>query len=409
MSQVSGSVRFTLLAVGALLLVLVTALLVPKGEDTDGGFVPATDLGYVARSAPSGPGRVDTQMRAEIDRALSRDSAGSTRCATFEEQQYCLGVGWTDQSPAQVDLELRRPVSQQGVVRERTGDLDGQAWLARRAAQPMSQRLTADRTELEAAARSVSKVVLLRHEILGEPLPSGFLLRHPEARESLSTAERASSRASASSSASASSPTATASIAPEDKKSKDYPRRATVMDESQVREQTRTYWCGPTTMQMIAWGWRGAPQTQQHWASRLGTTTGGTAITDMVRVVNADTGWDRKDHAGPYVTLDVSDWSFGQWMLLQMRHTVDYQAPVVFHPILLKKYYPYLDDDASGHFQAGRGYNKRGDKPDLVSYFEPWNQQRFDPSEPYIDRVQWRLGYRSYRANEEHFQHNIGV
>ena len=63
----------------------------------------------------------------------------------------------------------------------------------------------------------------------------------------------------------------------------------------------------------------------------------------------------------------------------------------------------------SGHFQAGRGYDKRGKKPDLVSYFEPWNQQRFDPSEPYIDRVQWRLGYRSYRANEAHFQHNIGV
>ncbi len=402
MSQVSGSVRFTLLAVGALLLVLVTALLVPKGEDTDGGLVPATDLGYVARSAPSGPGRVDAQMRTEIDRALSRDSAGSTRCARFEEQQYCLGVGWTEQSPAQVDLELRRPVSPRGVVREHTGDLDGQAWLARRAAEPLAQRVADDRAELEAAARSVSKVVLLRHEILGEPLPSGFLLRHPEARESLSTAERASSRASAS-------PTASASLAPEDKKAKDYPRKATVMDESQVREQTRTYWCGPTTMQMIAWGWKGTPRTQQHWASRLGTTSGGTAITDMVRVVNADTGWDRKDHAGPYVTLDVSDWSFGQWMLLQMRHTVDYHAPVVFHPILLKKYYPYLDDDASGHFQAGRGYNKRGDKPDLVGYFEPWNQQRFDPSEPYIDRVQWRLGYRSYRANEEHFQHNIGV
>ena len=79
--------------------------------------------------------------------------------------------------------------------------------------------------------------------------------------------------------------------------------------------------------------------------------------------------------------------------LLQMRHIVDYKAPVVLHPILLKKYYPYLDDDASGHFQVGRGYDKR-QQALALGYFEPWNQQRFDPSEPYIDRVQWRTAYK---------------
>ena len=411
MSPLSGQVRLSLLAFGALLLVLVTAVLVPKGDDSEGRIVPTTDLGYVARSAPSGPGRVDARMRTAIDRALSRADATGTQCATFEQQQYCLGVGWTAQAPAQIDLQLRRPVSARGVVREDTGDLSGRGWLERRAAEPAAERLAADRAEFEAAAASVSKVVLLRHEILGEPLPTGFLSRHPEARVSTAALARRTSTASASTAtaSASSSPTATSSIAPEDKKAKDYPRKATVLDESQVREQTRTYWCGPTTMQMIAWGWAGKARNQLHWADRLGTTSGGTAITDMVRVVNSDTGWDRKDHAGPYVTLDISDWSFRQWMLLQMRHTVDYKAPVVLHPILLKKYYPYLDDDASGHFQVGRGYNKRGDKPDLLGYFEPWNQQRFDPSEPYIDRVQWRLGYRSYRANEAHFQHNIGV
>ena len=46
-----------------------------------------------------------------------------------------------------------------------------------------------------------------------------------------------------------------------------------------------------------------------------------------------------------------------------MRHVVDYRAPLVLHPILLKRYYPYLDDDASGHFQVGRGYDKNGDRP----------------------------------------------
>jgi hypothetical protein len=181
------------------------------------------------------------------------------------------------------------------------------------------------------------------------------------------------------------------------------------MNPKDVAEQTRTYWCGPTTMQMIAWGWKGNHKSQGYWADKLGTTTSGTAITDMVRVVNTTTGWDREDRAGAYITLDISDYGFGKWQLLLFRHIHDYRAPVVLHPILLKRYYPYLDDDASGHFQAGRGYDKRGDKTNQIGYFEPWNQQRFDPSEPYIARVQWRDAYKSYRANQAHFQHNIGV
>ncbi len=92
-----------------------------------------------------------------------------------------------------------------------------------------------------------------------------------------------------------------------------------------------------------------------------------------------------------------------------MRHVDDYKAPVVLHPILLKRFYPYLDDDASGHFQVGRGYDKTGRSPVQLSYFEPWNQQRFDPSEPYIARVQWRDAYKSYRANQAHYAHNVGV
>ena len=129
----------------------------------------------------------------------------------------------------------------------------------------------------------------------------------------------------------------------------------------------------------------------------------------MVRVVNNNTGWDREDYAGAYIVLDIGDYGFKKWEKLILRHIVDYKAPVVLHPILLKKYYPYLDDDASGHFQTGRGFDRRGDKSNLISYFEPWDQQRFDPSEPYIARVQWRSAYKSYRANEAHFQHNIGV
>jgi hypothetical protein len=258
-----------------------------------------------------------------------------------------------------------------------------------------AQRAAADRAELTDAARSVAKVWLLRHEIEGVPLPDGFLAAHPEARL----------RTGAAASPSATPQTTQAKV----KHRRDYPRRSVVLNPRDVAEQSQTYWCGPTSMQMIVWGWRHRRQSQQHWANRLGTTTSGTAITDMVRVVNQDTGWDRERRAGRYITLDISNYSFGKWILLMMRHIHDYRAPVVLHPVLRKQYYPYLDDDASGHFQVGRGYDKNGPKPALLGYFEPWNQQRFDPSEPYIARVQWRNAYRSYRANQAHFQHNVGV
>jgi hypothetical protein len=239
----------------------------------------------------------------------------------------------------------------------------------------------------------VAKVVLLRHQLLGEPLPDGFLARHPEARAT--TDETATTTTSARTTSS--------------KGFKDYPKRDTVLNTKQVRAQRTTYWCGPASMQMIAWGWQDRRKTQKHWADRLGTTTSGSAISEMVRVVNGSTGYDREKRAGRYIVLDISGWSFKKWMLLQLRHIHDYRAPVVLHPILLERFYPYLDDDASGHFQVGRGYDKNGDKPGMLGYFEPWNQQRFDPSEPYIARVQWRRAYNSFRANKAHPHQNIGV
>ena len=81
---------------------------------------------------------------------------------------------------------------------------------------------------------------------------------------------------------------------------------------------------------------------------------------------------------------------------------------MVLHPVL-ERFFPYLDDDASGHFQVGRGYLSRPGGTKRISFYEPWNQRAFDPSEPYVERVQWRNAYKSYRANLAHFQQSIGV
>ena len=401
------------IAIGAFALLLAASPFVPRGGGDDGALLPSGEKRAALLPADAvGYGAVTPDLQREIDRVVEqglvrgrvsakqtpeRLAANLVRCAELAGQRYCLHSGWTTSDPAQVQartaIAARTIAARPASSTTSTGDLDILGTLRRTAGLDPSARAEAERRELTRAARSVAKVWLLRHELEGVEIPAAFLDQHPEARATTS----------------ARGATTAAAGAARTKTARDYPERAEILSTRRVAEQERTYWCGPTTMQMIAWGWKKVDKGQTHWADRLGTTTSGTAITDMVRVVNASTGWDRSDHAGPYITLDIGDYSFGQWKLLLMRHFVDYKAPVVLHPILLRRFYPYLDDDASGHFQVGRGYDRRGSRPTAIGYFEPWNQQRFDPSEPYIERVQWRRAYKSYRANQAHFQHNIGV
>ena len=397
------------IAIGVLIVLLAAAPFVPRGSDEDGSVTPIGDgeTDALATSATAGVGRVTPGMRAEINRVIgagrtmgrmsakvdpSTLATSLVRCADFDGQRYCLGTGWTDRTQADVRARIgtaaRTVTARRAGAAESTGDLSALAGLQRMAALDPRARAAAERRELTQAARSVAKVWLLRHEVQGVPLPADFLAEHPEAAAAGTDGTAAAAK--------------TKTIA-------DYPERDTVMRNRDVAAQKRTYWCGPTAMQMIAWGWQHEKRRQRWWARNLHTTSQGTAISDMVRVVNRSTGYDGKRRAGPYIVLDISRWSFQKWLLLQMRHITDYRAPVVLHPVLLKKFYPYLDDDASGHFQAGRGYDKNGARPPLIGYFEPWNQQRFDPSEPYIQRVQWQSAYKSYRANRAHYQQNIGV
>jgi hypothetical protein len=380
------------IAAAALALTLGAVPLLPDGgSDADQGSIAPSAEATRAPGGGAGRGEVTPAMRREIDRVIAEGAGldrargrtstarAAVRCATFDGQRYCLGVGWTNQSSEALAARLEtRPA----LGREQTGDLDADGVLARASARSATARTDAERAELTAAAESVGKVWMLRHEIQGVALPDGFAERHPEV---------------------------TADVDARGGFGKKYPEKFAILDESQVAAQNQTYWCGPATMQAIGWGSSQQRKNQSYWARRLGTSTAGTAITDMVRVVNNKTDYDDAAHAGPYVVVDISDFTFKQWFRLMMRHVHDYQAPVVLHPILLKQYYPYLDDDASGHFQVGRGFDQDPDGNRKIGYFEPWDQSRFDPSEPTIGRVQWRNAYKSYRANLDHFQHNLGV
>lgn len=385
------------IAVSAAALALLVAGTPFLPDDSDSDPASKTTLATESQEVglTAGPGAVTDEMRAEIERVIADGARmsvsgrastydlaiASTRCATFDGQRYCLGLGWTTKSQAEAAAGFAAQPIAAATEPEETGDLDAVAAMRQRAKLSPEERAKAERAELTAAARSVAKVWLIRHEIQGVPLPADFLERHPEA----ATNARAGAKPRA------------------------HPRKFKILSEKQVRPQIESYWCGPSTMQMIAWGWRDRRQDQALWAKRLNTTSAGTGITEMVRVVNNNTGYDNADHAGPYVALDISDFSYRQWWRLIKKHVHTYKAPVVLHPDLEKRYFPYLDDDASGHFQVGRGYHRTKDGQKLLGYFEPWDQSRFDPTEPRIARTQWQSAYKSYRANQAHFQHNMGV
>ncbi len=408
------SPRLRTIAVGAAALALLcaTAPLLPDSSSPQAAIRPQSNNnpGGESPSSAAGPGAITPAMQAEIERVVaegqqqrvsarastSQLATAATRCAIFDGQRYCLGLGWTTQTQKQAAARLSTATTSRRAKPETTGDLDAAAVLRQRTRGSAAAQATSERAELSAAARSVAKVWLLRHEIQGVALPAGFATSHPEAFAGSSTSPPPAARSQVEPSVIA-------------KTAADYPEKFTILKQKQVRPQNRTYYCGPTAMQMIAWGWAGSRRGQAYWASQLGTTSAGTAITDMVRVVNEATGYGGADHAGEYIALDIGDFTFDQWYLLMMKHVHDYTAPVVLHPVLLKQYYPYLDDDASGHFQVGRGFNQNAGGKPLLGYFEPWDQSKFDPSEPRIARTQWQSAYKSYRANKAHFQHNVGV
>lgn len=310
-------------------------------------------------------------------------AAAEIRCATFETQRYCLHYGWTNRTAGELRHDLvSREEAQRTAAGVATGDESLIDSLRSRARLSPNARVAADREELTHAARATAKVLSLRHDIEGTPYPKGFFARHPEVDRQLATAAR----------------------------QREYPKRYYIMNWHHVREQRRSYWCGPTTMQMITWGWQKKVKPQSLWADRMGTTSSGTGIYAMVEAVNKYTGYDKKKYAGKYIVLDISDYSYKKWLSLHKRHYSRYHAPIVTHPVLDARYFDYLQGySGGGHFQVGRGYNNRGNNPATIGLFEPWNPRRFNSSAPYVRRLQYHRAYMGYQANQAHPQQNIGV
>ncbi|WP_238161900.1 C39 family peptidase [Kribbella antibiotica] len=242
------------------------------------------------------------------------------RCFGLEELTYCLGFGFVDKLPTAAQLGKDTSVAENA-----TGAQSPQQFAAARAAMPKETRLNAELTELRSAWDGRAKA----RTLAGGGAGVAQVVAAPDSKYIMA---------------------------------------------GYAVDQEKGYWCGPATFQSIDWADDDQKDTQTSWASDLGTTTSGTSITAMVQQTNAKTDWDVA--AGAYIVQSVSSWTASTFLNVHQSHLGDGSpAPIIEHPQLLKRYFPYLAFDHSGHFQVGRGYNQT---TNTIGIFEVFNERRFN-------------------------------
>ncbi|WP_344238331.1 hypothetical protein [Kribbella hippodromi] len=317
----------------------------------------------VTRTSPG-----DVQLRSAD---TSAQAASMLRCFKLDTENYCLGLGFVEKVPtgaqrhalmSQPDLRAADDVNAEQDIP--TGDLTAAAFVAQRAALPKSSRVTVELDEMRAAWNGREKARELR-EIAEANTPPP----NPEP-----TASPAPTRTAPT--VGPSSPKPTPSTTPAGPQTPAAPLAAPasayIMKGYQT-SQEKGYWCGPATFQSIDWADDNQKDTQASWAKDLGSTTGGTAISAMVQQTNLKTGWPKS--AGTYIVQNVSGWNAQTFFEVHQKHLGVYKAPVIEHVQLLKRYFPYLAFNHSGHYQVGRGYNKANG---TIAIFEVFNERRFN-------------------------------
>ncbi|WP_350275293.1 C39 family peptidase [Kribbella sp. HUAS MG21] len=365
----------------------------------------------------------DMQLRSADE---SAQAASMLRCFKLDSENYCLGLGFVAQLPTGADRHalMTQPslrAADTGAVDAEqdipTGDLTPAAFVAQRAAMPKSQRVTAELDEMQAAWNGRTKARELRqlaeantpppNPQTPEPTPttpstpstpSSQSSQSPTGAAGPTTPSAPTTATPATSSAPTDTPAPTGTTTPSGTSTPTgVPTRTvpTVGTSTPVPSQTpvapvappasayimkgyqtsqeKGYWCGPATFQSVDWADDNQKDTQASWAKDLGTTTSGTAISAMVKQTNLKTAWPKS--AGTYIVQNVSNWNTKTFFTVHQKHLGVYKAPVIEHTQLLKRYFPYLAFNHSGHYQVGRGYDTA---KGTIAIFEVFNERRFN-------------------------------
>ncbi len=314
------------------------------------GLAAAVSLTPVATAAVTKPEAVaqemvkgspsDAQLRNANDATLAKLAA---RCGLLDGATYCLHVGWVDAPLSAEELAARV----QNTAPE-PGDEPGEAPLSVQlrqwAAQTWEDRVFADQAEMKEALASLGKVKYFQYMANDEALPADFFEKYPEVAEWANT-----------------DPAAAAA-----------PVVANTINPSRTMKQPNGYYCGPTTMAIMAWndptGDKG--HSPSVWAGRLGTTRAGTSITNMVRVTNSHLTWDNR--VGPYVTLGIASYTTAKFRALFVKHTGVKKAPIILHPRWTANLNPF-GRTTSGHFDVGAGFDHRSGRDTILIAEPAWS------------------------------------
>jgi hypothetical protein len=291
----------------------------------------------------------DSELASANNKALVRKLV---RCVDLDGENFCLHAGFIDE-----DIKSDAFWNRLSTPTAAGSDASLPALLRVFAAQPKAERLAAEVAMVREARQAVGKVKLGKLAGQGKLPDKALLDRYSELKPIVAKAAahaRVTRRA-----YTAADPTTV---------------YFTVIGDAAARRQTRSYYCGPATLQMIDGADDGGYDSQESWDSDLGTTTSGTAISAMVREVNAKTSWDSR--GGPYAVVSVADWTTTTYWNRITNQIGYYRAPVIEHPRLHNDYHTYLSTTGgySGHFQPGRGYQVDSAGTRYILVLEPFNE-----------------------------------
>ncbi|GAB3831181.1 hypothetical protein [Kribbella italica] len=316
------------------------------------------------------------------------------RCFKLETENYCLGLGFVDKIPTGAEIsstvvepDVARDDLRAGVSAEQdiaTGALTPAAFVAERAEMTQGQRTSAELEEMQAAWDGRDKARALRElDAEGNPPASA-----PGSGESTAPGSGPATGSGRTGVPAAGEPSGGQTVVPKPgdpstkptppplkppAATKPKPVANSIMKGFQT-SQDKGYWCGPATFQSIDWADDKQKDTQASWAKDLGATTSGTAISAMVKQTNLKTNWDLA--AGTYIVQSVGHWTPAKFLQVHQNHLGDgAPAPIIEHVQLLKRYFPYLAFNHSGHYQVGRGYNM---KAKTIGIYEVFNERRFN-------------------------------
>ncbi|MDX6283009.1 MAG: hypothetical protein QOH03_4080 [Kribbellaceae bacterium] len=327
----------------------------------------------VIRTAPE-----SSMLRAT---ALADQSKQVMRCFKLETENYCLGLGFVDQLPSGAQLSAMT-AAPEPVVGSRSADSDAEQDIATGALSPAefvsersslsdNARLDAELDEMQSAWEGREKARSLREL----EVPAGT-----SEAPSPTTAPTAAATVPPATTPTPTPPEQSTPASPGEPKPKPpvtapvkLPSSSYIM-KGFATSQDKGYWCGPATFQSIDWADDNQKDTQASWAKDLGSSGSGTGISSMVKQTNVKTNWDLA--AGTYIVQNVGHWNTEKFFSVHQSHLGDAKpAPVIEHVQLLKRYFPYLAFNHSGHYQVGRGYDA---KSGTIGIYEVFNERRFN-------------------------------